>query len=129
MSVAARQMLHALGVLHSHGVSCNGKLKASSFCLLPDGRLKLGALFHFDIPPKKNMEFAISQDLHALLEAVEEVHEIGEALIPLYLTFHVGSVIVHSMAGNPIWKRMWQFRARPGQESTTSPMEGDHNLV
>jgi len=73
MSVAARQMLHALGVLHSHGVSCNGKLKASSFCLLPDGRLKLGALFHFDIPPKKNMEFAISQDLHALLEAVEQL--------------------------------------------------------
>jgi len=66
----------------------------------------------------------------ALLEAVEEVHEIGEALIPLYLTLHVGSVIVHSMAGNPIWKRMWQFRARPGQESTSSPipMKHDHNL-
>jgi cytochrome b len=42
-------------------------------------------------------------------EAVAEVHELGEALIPLYLTLHVGSVIVHSLAGNPIWKRMWNF--------------------
>jgi hypothetical protein len=73
LSVFTRQMLHALGVLHSHGVSCSGKLKASSFWLLPDGRLKLGALFHFDIPSKKNMDVAISQDLHALLEAVEQL--------------------------------------------------------
>lgn len=73
LSVATRQMLHALQVLHSHGVSCSGKLKASSFWLLSDGRLKLGALFHFDTPSKKNMEIAISQDLHALLEAVEHL--------------------------------------------------------
>jgi cytochrome b561 len=46
----------------------------------------------------------------ALLEAVEETHELGEALIPLYLALHVGSVLVHAAVGNPIWKRMWSFR-------------------
>jgi len=45
-----------------------------------------------------------------LYEAVEEVHELGEALIPLYLALHVGSVLVHSLAGHPIWQRMWKFR-------------------
>jgi cytochrome b len=45
----------------------------------------------------------------ALFEMVEELHEVGEALIPLYLVLHVGSVIVHSLAGKPIWQRMWKF--------------------
>jgi cytochrome b561 len=44
-----------------------------------------------------------------LFEIVEELHEIGESLIPLYLALHVGSVLVHSMAGKPIWQRMWKF--------------------
>ena len=43
-------------------------------------------------------------------EIVEEFHEIGEALIPLYLALHVGSVFVHSLAGKPIWDRMWRFK-------------------
>ncbi len=45
-----------------------------------------------------------------LFEVLEESHEIGESLIPLYLVLHVGSVVVHSMAGKPIWQRMWKFR-------------------
>ncbi len=44
-----------------------------------------------------------------LFDIVEELHEIGESLIPLYLALHVGSVLVHSMAGKPIWQRMWKF--------------------
>ena len=48
-----------------------------------------------------------------LLEALEELHEVGESLIPLYLALHVGSVVVHSLAGKPIWQRMWRFR--PGR--------------
>jgi len=44
-----------------------------------------------------------------LFEVIEEVHEIGEALIPLYLLLHVGSVLMHTLAGNPIWRRMWTF--------------------
>lgn len=45
-----------------------------------------------------------------LFEIVEEVHEIGEALIPVYLALHVGSVVLHSLAGHPVWQRMWTFR-------------------
>jgi cytochrome b561 len=45
-----------------------------------------------------------------ILELVEEAHEVGEALIPLYLALHVGSVLVHSLAGRPIWRRMWTLR-------------------
>lgn len=40
-------------------------------------------------------------------EIFEEVHEVGESLIPLYLFLHVGGVIAHSIAGKPNWKRMW----------------------
>jgi cytochrome b len=47
-----------------------------------------------------------------LFEVVEEVHEVGEALIPLYLALHVGSVLLHSLAGSPIWQKMWTFRRR-----------------
>ena len=47
----------------------------------------------------------------ALFEIIEELHEVGEALIPLYLALHVGSVLVHSLATKPIWQRMWQFKS------------------
>lgn len=56
----------------------------------------------------------------ALFETVEEVHELGEALIPLYLTLHVGSVLVHSMAGHPIWQRMWKFRRNGAASPATA---------
>ena len=42
----------------------------------------------------------------ALFEAVEEGHEVGEALIPLFLILHVGAVIVHTLSGDPVWKSM-----------------------
>ena len=47
-----------------------------------------------------------------LFEVVEEIHEVGETLIPLYLALHVGSVLMHSLAGNPIWRRMWTFEGK-----------------
>lgn len=42
----------------------------------------------------------------AVFEAVEEGHEVGEALIPLFLILHVGAVIVHTLSGDPVWKSM-----------------------
>ena len=45
----------------------------------------------------------------AMFEAIEEIHETGESLIPLYLGMHVGAVVLHTLAGNPIWKRMFSF--------------------
>lgn len=44
-----------------------------------------------------------------LYEALEECHEVGEALIPVYLALHVGSVLLHLLAGHPTWRRMWTF--------------------
>lgn len=40
-------------------------------------------------------------------EFIEEIHEVGETLIPLYLALHVGAVILHTISGNPIWKKMF----------------------
>jgi cytochrome b len=52
---------------------------------------------------------------HGLLKAVEEVHEIGEALIPAYLALHGGAVLLHSLSGHPVWQRMFSAR-RAGAE-------------
>jgi cytochrome b561 len=53
---------------------------------------------------------------NGLFEAMEEIHEAGEALIPLYLALHVGAVVVHSLAGDANWRRMWTFGSRRLQE-------------
>lgn len=52
---------------------------------------------------------------NTLFEIIEELHEVGEALIPLYLALHVGSVLVHSLAGKSIWQRMWKFKTSNDQ--------------
>lgn len=46
-----------------------------------------------------------------LFEFVEETHEVGESLIPLYLALHVGAVIIHTLSGNPVWKKMFTAQA------------------
>jgi len=51
-----------------------------------------------------------------MFELVEEVHELGETLIPLYLCLHAGSVVLHGLAGHPVWRRMWAVN-RAGLES------------
>lgn len=43
-------------------------------------------------------------------EFVEELHEVGESLIPFYLLLHVGAVVLHSLIGQPIWKKMFASR-------------------
>jgi cytochrome b561 len=42
-----------------------------------------------------------------LFESLEELHAVGESLIPLYLALHVGAVLLHSLAGDPVWRRMF----------------------
>jgi cytochrome b len=42
-----------------------------------------------------------------VLHLVEEVHETGEILIPLYLVIHVGAVVLHALAGRHKWRRMF----------------------
>lgn len=42
-----------------------------------------------------------------LFEALEELHEVGENLVPLYLILHVGGVLFHTLLGTHIWRRMF----------------------
>lgn len=49
---------------------------------------------------------------HTLFEAIEEAHEAGESLIPLYLIMHVGAVVLHSLVGKPVWQHMFHFGRR-----------------
>lgn len=51
-----------------------------------------------------------------LMELVEELHEIGEGIIPLYLLVHVGAVFAHSLVGKPVWQRMWRFKTKKPEE-------------
>jgi hypothetical protein len=44
-------------------------------------------------------------------EFIEEIHEVGETLIPLYLFLHVGAVALHMLCGTPIWKKMFKFKS------------------
>lgn len=48
-----------------------------------------------------------------LFEAMEEIHEAGEALIPAYLVLHAGAALLHLLAGHPNWRRMWTIGSRP----------------
>ncbi len=45
-----------------------------------------------------------------VFEILEELHEAGESLIPVYLILHVGAVIAHSLTGSSVWERMFKFR-------------------
>jgi len=37
---------------------------------------------------------------------VNELHEAGEGLIPVFIVLHVGAVVMHSFFGHPVWRRM-----------------------
>ena len=40
------------------------------------------------------------------LRAVKELHEGGQPLAIAYVVLHAGAVLVHSLAGHPVWRRM-----------------------
>ena len=42
-------------------------------------------------------------------EFIAEVHEVGESLIPLFLFLHIGAVLLHTVLGHSILKRMFSF--------------------
>jgi cytochrome b len=41
-----------------------------------------------------------------MLHVIEELHEIGESLIPVFLALHAGAVILHALSGRHIWRNM-----------------------
>ena len=47
---------------------------------------------------------------NSVYELFEEAHEVGEGLIPLYLLLHVGAVFLHTVIGQPVWRRMFRFQ-------------------
>ena len=52
--------------------------------------------------------FIIQEDTGSIIfEIVEEAHEVGEGLVPLFLGIHIGAVILHTITGNPIWRKMF----------------------
>jgi cytochrome b len=40
------------------------------------------------------------------LSAVKELHEGGQVVAIAYVAVHAGAVLVHAMAGDPVWRRM-----------------------
>jgi cytochrome b len=52
-----------------------------------------------------------------IVHDIKEFHEIGEILIPAFLSLHVGAVVMHALAGNHVWKRI--FFAAEEQKNTT----------
>jgi cytochrome b len=65
------------------------------------GMAVTGALMFFLLEP--------GSKARGLVHIIEEVHEAGEFLIPLYLSIHVGAVLLHSITGHPVWKRIFFF--------------------
>ena len=46
------------------------------------------------------------------IRAVKELHEGGQAVVLAYLALHVGAVLVHGLAGQPVWRRMFSLWPR-----------------
>jgi cytochrome b len=46
---------------------------------------------------------------------VEEIHEVGETLVPVYLVIHIGAVIIHALYGRDIWRKMVFMKRRPSR--------------
>ncbi len=45
-----------------------------------------------------------------LFEVIEEGHEVGEGLIPVFLVLHVGAVLAHVLRGEHLLGRMFRLR-------------------
>jgi cytochrome b len=46
------------------------------------------------------------------LSGVKELHEAGQPVVIAYVAIHVGAVLVHAFAGQPVWRRMLLWGAR-----------------
>ena len=58
-----------------------------------------GAYLYFFLEP--------GQKARGFAHDVKELHEIGLVLIPIFLSLHVGAVIMHALRGNPIWRKIF----------------------
>ena len=67
-----------------------------------------GALMYFFVEP--------GSKVRGVLHAMKEAHEVGEVLVPLYLSIHIGAVIAHSLTGNHVWKEIFFQKNRPAEK-------------
>lgn len=81
---------------HSHQY-ISGILKSFGLILFAWMALTGTLMFFFLEPGTKAIGF---------VHAVKEMHEVGEELIPVYLLFHIGAVIIHAVFGRHIWRQM-----------------------
>lgn len=61
-----------------------------------------GTLMYFFIEPGSKAQ--------GFVRAVKEAHEVGTALIPVYLALHIGAVLAHSLTGQHVWKEIFFFK-------------------
>lgn len=54
---------------------------------------------------------------HSIMSAVKEAHEVGTALIPVYLCLHVGAVIAHALTGHQVWREIFFLKGAEHHES------------
>ncbi|MGQ9688274.1 MAG: cytochrome b/b6 domain-containing protein [Desulfobaccales bacterium] len=47
------------------------------------------------------------QKPRGFVHVIKELHELGEMLIPVFLVVHVAAVIVHALAGDHRWRKMF----------------------
>jgi cytochrome b len=66
------------------------------------GMAVTGALMFFLLEP--------GGKARGLVHEIKEVHEAGEILIPLYLSLHIGAVLLHSATGRQVWRRIFFFK-------------------
>jgi cytochrome b561 len=57
-----------------------------------------GSLMFFLLVPE--------QEARGAVHAIQEIHEVGEGLIPIFLLLHVGAVILHALSGRDLWHKM-----------------------
>jgi len=46
------------------------------------------------------------------MHLVKELHEAGEALLPLFFATHAGAVVLHALTGRHLWKSMFFLKDR-----------------
>jgi cytochrome b len=84
-----------------------------------------GAYLYFFLEP--------GQRAFGFVYDVKELHEIGIVLIPLFLSFHAGAVVMHALRGNHLWKKMVFISDTIGKERARSeppaePRRGEPGL-
>ncbi len=53
-----------------------------------------------------------------LFKGVEELHGVGENLVPLYLILHVSGVLLHTILGTHVLRQMFSFgKTRGGYQA------------